>query len=134
VLIILTLTRINGIFVFNMNTIINFLKDIDADILTFIISVKAYFLSFIYNMDAGTLATLMFGIIFGVPFIAMIVYAVVLHRRGKKMGVIYDSPKEIDDEFWESAHQDFYLAPMYHGMTGNLFNYADNDPQNPEYR
>jgi len=83
-----------------MNTIINFLKDIDTDILSFIISVKAYFLSFIHNMDAGTLATLIFGVIFGIPFIAMIVYAVVLDRRGKKMGVIYDHSIRIqDDEF-----------------------------------
>jgi len=117
-----------------MNTIINFLKGIDADILSFIISVKVYFLSFIHNMNANILPALACGIIFGIPFIAMIVYAIVLHRRGKKMGVIYDTPKEIDDEFWEPAHQDFYLAPMYTGMTGNLFNYADNDPQNPEYR
>ena len=90
-----------------MNTIINFLKDIDTDILSFIISVKAYFLSFVHNMDAYSLATLMFGIIFGIPFIAMIVYAVVLHRRGKKMGVIYDHSKKTDDDFWESTHQDW---------------------------
>ena len=117
-----------------MNTIINFLKVIDADILSFIISVKAYFLFFIHNMDADTLAALMLAVVVGIPFIAMIVYVVVLHRRGKKMGVIYDIPKEIDDEFWEPAHQDFYLAPMYTGMTGNLFNYTENDSQNPEYR
>jgi len=71
-----------------MNIIINFLKNIDI-------------LSFIHKMDAGTLAALILVIIFGIPFAAMIVYAIVLHRRGKKMGVIYDHSKKIDDEFWE---------------------------------
>jgi len=62
--IILTSTRINGIFAFNMNTIMSFLKDID-------------------------MAALVMIVLFGIPFAAMIVYAIVLHRRGKKMGVIY---------------------------------------------
>jgi len=59
-----------------MNTIINFLKDID-------------------------MAALVMIVLFGIPFAAMIVYAIVLHRRGKKMGVIYDHSKETDDESWK---------------------------------
>lgn len=64
----------------------------------------------------------------------MIVYAVVLHRRGKKMSVIYDHSKKIDDQFWESTDQDSITDCMSADLAGNIFNYADNDPQNPEYR
>jgi hypothetical protein len=106
-----------------MNTIINFLKDIDTDILSFIISVKAYFLSFIHNMDAGTLATLIFGIIFGIPFIAMIVYAVVLHRRGIKMGVTYDHSRRIQDD---DCFGDIVYDPAYSNLPSNIY-YNDED-------
>ncbi|MBW2569635.1 MAG: hypothetical protein JRD93_17185 [Deltaproteobacteria bacterium] len=91
-----------------MDTIMSFLKDID-------------------------MAALVMIVLFGIPFIAMIVYAIVLHRRGKRMGVTYDIPKEIDNEFWEPADRDLFLDPMYDGMPGSLSDYADNDPQNPEY-
>jgi len=74
-----------------MDTIIGFLKGIDADILSFIISVKAYFLSFIHNMDPGTKATIIMVILFGIPFVAMIVYAIVLANRGKRMGIHYET-------------------------------------------
>jgi len=113
-----------------MNTIISFLKDIDADILSFIISVKTYFLSFIRTMDADTIAALMLAVIVGIPFITMIVYAIVLHRRGKKMGVTYDHSRRIqDDEFWRdfnSLSDDDYFGdiindPAYSEMPQNIY-------------
>lgn len=86
-------------------------------------------------MDVDTLATLIVALVFGIPFIAMIVYAVVLYKRNKKLGVTYDTPKVIiapsmedDDKFWKRIND---CDPTF---PGSIFNYADNDPQNPEYK
>lgn len=127
-----------------MNTIINFFKDIDADILYFITSVAKFLINKLdialnankplYHCYIDPIVVLIMIIVFGIPFVAMIVYAVVLHRRGKKMGVTYDHSKKIDDQFWESTGQDSIADCMSADLAGNIFNYADNDPQNPEYR
>ncbi|MBW2664016.1 MAG: hypothetical protein JRD93_19070 [Deltaproteobacteria bacterium] len=73
-----------------MDTIINFLKDI------------VLFLQAHLNISIDATFTLIAAVVFGGPFIALFIYAIVLSRRGKRMGITYDGPtiEKKNDNTW----------------------------------